>query len=97
MTFSILNTTTNKIISRHNVRPTGEHSSPNLRTDPLTTRNVVKSRHLHSDHPKDKEEPHTAIEEASTNASTSSPKKTIPEVDPNHLVGRTFLIPQEDV
>ena len=37
MNFSILNTTTNEVISRSNVRPTGKPAPPNLRIDPLTT------------------------------------------------------------
>ena len=45
MTFSILNTTTNKVISRSNVSPIGEPTSLNLMIDPLTTPEVVTSRH----------------------------------------------------
>ena len=96
MTFSILNITTNKVISRYNVRPAGEPSSPNLRIDPLAAPEVVNSRHLLSTHLEDNEEPHAATEQASHNDSNSSPKQTMPVIDPNDLVGRTFLILQED-
>ena len=41
MTFSILNTTTHKVINRSNVRPAGEPASPNLRIDPLTAPEIV--------------------------------------------------------
>ena len=48
MAFSILNTATNKVIHRSNVRPAGDSVSPNLRIDPLTAPEIVKSRHLPS-------------------------------------------------
>ena len=53
MTFSIINTTINKIISTYNIRTVGEPTSPNLRINPLTAPEVVTSRHPHSDYLED--------------------------------------------
>ena len=87
---------TEKVISRSNVRLAGEPSLPNLRIDPLTASDVVKSRHLPSNHPEDNEEHYAAIEQASHDASTSSHNKSMPILNPNDLVGRIFLLLQED-
>ena len=62
MTFSVLNITTNKVISKCNVRLAGEPTSPKLRIDPLTTPKVVKSRHLPSSYLEDNEESHASTE-----------------------------------
>ena len=97
MNFSILNITTNKVISGSNVRLVGESSSPNLRIETLTTPEVAKSYHLPSTNLEDDKETHEATEQASPNASNLSPKKTMPIIDPNNLVGSTFLILQEDI
>ena len=61
VTFSLLNATTNNVISRSNVMPTGEHASPNFIIFPLTAPEVVKSRHLPSDYIKDNEEAHADV------------------------------------
>ena len=53
MTFSILNTTTNKVISRSNVSLAGDNTLPNLMIDPLTTPEVTTPRHLPSVHLED--------------------------------------------
>ena len=50
ITFSILNITTNKVISRSNISLEVETISPNLRTDILTVSKVVKSWYLTSAH-----------------------------------------------
>ena len=55
MTFSVLNTAANKVISRYNVRSEDDPTSPNLRIDPLTVPEVVRSRHLPSVHLKDRQ------------------------------------------
>ena len=97
MTFSNLNTTTNIAISRYNSRPAGQPISPNLRTDPLTTHEVIKSRHLPSTNLENNEEPRVANKEALPTDSNSSPKQTMPIIAPSGLVGMTFLISQEDI
>ena len=56
MNFSIFNETTNKVISRSNVRLVGDPTSPNLIIEPLTMPEVVKYRHLPSDYLEDNEE-----------------------------------------
>ena len=56
MTFSILDWDTNKVISRHIVRPTGEPSSSNIRIDPLTKHAVVASHQPPSNCLNDNEE-----------------------------------------
>ena len=60
MTFSILKITTSEVISMSNFRPAGDPASANLRIDPLTTPEVVKYRHLPSDHVEENEEAHAA-------------------------------------
>ena len=96
MTFYVINTATNKVVSRHNIRAVDEPTSPNLRIDPITEPDVVTSRHLPSVHLNNDEESSAVTEDEAPNASTSSPKNTMPILDPHNLVGRTFLIPQED-
>ena len=96
MNFYILNTTTNKVISRSNVRAAGEPTSPNLRIDPLTEPKVVTSLHPPSNYFKDNEEAPAVTEEESPNDCASSHKNKMPILDPNDLEGRTFLISQED-
>ena len=49
MTFAMLNTNTNKVITRSNVRLESEPSSPNIRADPLTAPKVVKYLHVEND------------------------------------------------
>ena len=64
MTFSILNITTNKVISISNFRSAGEPSSPNLRVYSITTSEGVKYRRLTSNCFGDNEESHSFTEEA---------------------------------
>ena len=95
MAFSILITTTNKVINISSVRPAGDPASPNLRLDPLTTPEIVKSRHLpstleHSEEASPSAEPNAPDDHA---PSSTHP---MPILDPNDIVGRIFLIPQED-
>ena len=96
MTFSIINKTTNKVISRFNFSPAGEPTSPNLRIDSLTAPSVVAHSHLTSNYLEDHEKAPDAIKDEAPNASIISPNHKIPIIDPNEVVGRSFLIPQED-
>ena len=43
MTFKIINSSPNKTINRSNVMPYNDDESPNLRTDPVTSPEVIKS------------------------------------------------------
>ena len=43
MTFKILNVSNNKIINRSNVAPVNDSKSPDLRSDPLTYPELIKS------------------------------------------------------
>ena len=95
MIFSILKITTNKVISRSNVIPLGEPTSPNLIMYPLTTPEVVKSLHLPSNFLKDDKEAHDDAKTESPDSFTSPPKHAMPILDPNYIVSRTFLIVQE--
>ena len=45
MTFKIINISTNKIINRSAVRLKDDGRSPNLRADPLTSPELIKSLH----------------------------------------------------
>ena len=93
MTFSILNTATNKVINRSSVRPAGDPVSPNLRLGPLTTPEIVTSKHPPPtlDHI---EQPSTSAEPNASDDHAPSSTHPMPILDPNDLVGRTFLIPQ---
>ena len=86
----------NEVIIRFNFRPACEPVSPNLSIEPLTSSKVVKSRHFPSDYLEDKEEAPADTEQESHDDSVSLPKHAMPILDPKDLVGRTFLIPQED-
>ena len=96
MNFSILNATTNKVISISNVRLAGQPTSPNLRIDPLTVPEVVTSRHPPSDYIEDNEKDPDVTEEEPLNDSGSPPKHYMSIIDPSDLVGRSFLIPKGD-
>ena len=96
MKFSILNTTINKVISRSNVRPVGEPTPPNLKIGSLTASEVVTYLHPPSDYLEDNEQDTDVSEDEPFNAFPSSPKHKMPILDPNDLVGRTYLISKED-
>ena len=94
MNFSILNVSTNKFISRSNVRPVGDPSSLNLTIEPLTRTEVVKSRHrekndsnLTSTRLYDNSEPPAHNEHASPDNSTLTSEQTMLITDPKYLVG----------
>ena len=53
-------------------------------------------RHPPSDYLEDNEEAPVDTKNESADYSTSSPKHSMPILEPNDLVGRTFIIPQED-
>ena len=92
----MLNIATNKSVSRSNVRPADDPTSPNPRIDPLTAPKVFTSRHIPSVHLNNDEEALAVTEDEAPNASTSSPKHIILILDSHNLVGRTFIILQED-
>ena len=91
MTFKILNSSTNKIFTRSNVRPAKDDKSPNLRADPITSPKVIVS--LRDGNFKVEDLASTTTAEDSL--STSSSLRPIPIVDPLDLVGRTFLLNKE--
>ena len=88
MTFKVLNAETNKAILRSNVRPT-DNNNMNLRAEPLTSSEIVKSLHIHPI-------PSKNASSADESDSASVPKHTMPIIDPRNLVGRTFLIDKEE-
>ena len=92
-----LNITTHKVISRSNVIPAGEPTSPNFRIDPLTAPEIVKYRHLPFDYVEDYEATPADTEKESPGASASSPKYSMLILNPKGLTGSAFLIPQDDV
>jgi hypothetical protein len=87
MTFKILTDDTRKIIYRSNIRSALDPKSRNLRMDPLNDDPIldpiIKSRHDHA---------HSDSSNHGENLATP-----MPIVDPNDLMGRTFLMaPQPD-
>ena len=48
MTFKILNISTNKIINRYEVTPADDVNLPNVRSDPLTSPELIKSLYAYS-------------------------------------------------
>ena len=83
VTFSILNATTNKVISRSNIRIEGDPTSSNLRIDPLTAPKVVTSRHPPSNYLKNNEEAPAITEDEPPNSSISLPKHKMHIIDTN--------------
>ena len=83
LTYKILADDTNKVIYRSVVRTATDPSSRNLRTEM----------------DKDKE-PHPYIksrmDDEIENDDGTGPKQSMPIVDPDELIGRTFLLPQDD-
>ena len=84
MTFKILNSSTNKIINRSNVRSANDSKFLKLRANPITSPKVIAS--LRGDHSKDKD---STSEPTSSNLSST---KYVLIVDPQDLVGRDFLL-----
>ena len=91
MNFYIINTSTNKVVSRSNIRPTDEPTPPKLRIDLLTAPEVVTSRHFRSAHLKTDEEAPVATKDEAPNTSTSLTKHRMHLLDPHDIVGRIFL------
>ena len=89
MIFKILNTSTNKTISRSAVRPADGNTSHNLRADPLTSPDTIKS--LHDDSIANTEDTVSKDSE-----SPSSSKWYMHILDPIDLVGRAFLLNKDD-
>ena len=85
MNFKILNSSTNKIINRSTVRPADDTNSPNLRADPPTSPEVIKS--LHDDSITN------PTETASNNDESPSLSKWPMHIpDTSDLVGISFLL-----
>ena len=102
MTFKILNSSTNKIINRSNVRLARDKASPNLRDDPVTSPKVItllrgerlEAKDGASKTSQNEEDPDsgTSTKEISLPPSSS---KHVPVIDPNELVGSAFLLNKE--
>ena len=91
VTFKILNSSTNKILNRSDVRHVNDRKSPNIRTDPMTSPEAIKSFREE----KFKSEDHASKHESNDNSLPSSSMRSAPVVYPKDLVGRTFLIDKE--
>jgi hypothetical protein len=85
MTFKILTDDTRKIIYRSNIRSALDPKSRNLRMDPLNDElpvtPIIKSRH------------DSASGDSSAHGEVDC---AMPVVDPNDLVSRTFLMPEQE-
>ena len=87
ITFKILNSSTNKIMCVSNFRSVNYDESPNLRAYPVTSPEVIKS--LRDDAFKvEGSTSATTVEDSSSNSSSSI---SMPAVDSQDLVERTFL------
>ena len=83
---------TNKVVSRSNVRPTDEPTSPNLRIDPLTATEVVTFRHLPSARLENDEKKILLLSKMKLPMLLLfSPKHAMPILEPHDLVGGLFL------
>ena len=87
VTFKIPNSSTNKIINRSNGRPFNDSESHNLRDDPVTSTEVIKS--LRED--KFKAEDPASEFSPNDSSSPSSYMMYVPVVDPNDLVWELYL------
>ena len=102
VTFKIINSSTNKIINGSNVRIANYNTSSNLLGDPVTSPEVIKSLRQDNFEAEDatfktspnEEDPDskTPTKDSSSPFLSSAP---IYMVDPNDLVGRTFLMNKE--
>ena len=84
MTFKILTDDTRKIIYRSNIRSAVDSKTRNLRLDPVNDdikAPIIRSWHDSSPHGETRP------------ADTSLP---MPTIDPHDLVGRTFLLPEQE-
>jgi hypothetical protein len=81
MTFKVLTDDTRKIIYRSNIRSAADSKSRNLRLDPLN--DTVSSPIIRSRHD-------------SSHHGEGNVPPDMPIIDPHDLVGRTFLLPQEE-
>ena len=81
MTFKVLTDDTRKVIYRSNIRSAADSKSRNLRLDPIT--NTVSSPIIRSRH-----------DSSDHGEGTMPPDMQI--INPHDLVGRTFLLPQEE-
>ena len=88
MTFKIINYSTNKNSNKSNVRSANDNESPNLRADNIASPELIKS--LREDNFKDEDS--TSETPAKDSSSTSSSARPVPAVDPQDLLGRTFLL-----
>ena len=86
MTFKVLSTATNKVLSRSNLRP-ADDKCLTLRAKPLTLLEIVKSLH---------EQPPSSNNSSTDHDSASLPSNSVPILDPSNLVGRTFLVNKEE-
>ena len=94
MIFAIFDIKTNKFINRFNARLVGEPISPSIKAHPLTVPEVVKYRRVEND---DTELPSTHLgDNIEPSSSNPSPKKSMLIIDPKDLVGKSFLLLQED-
>ena len=91
MTFKIINISTNKIVNRSNVRPSNDDKHHNLRADAIASPKLIKL--LQEDNFKDEDS--TSRTPTKDSSSTFSSTRPMPAVDPQDLVGRTFLLNKE--
>ena len=102
MNFKILNSSTNKIINRSNVRLANDNRHLSLRANPVTSPEVIKSLR------EDKLEAEDPASETSSNnedpgsktstndsSSPSSSVRPMPVFDPNDIMGRKLLLDKE--
>lgn len=72
-------------MSRSNARP-ADNKNMDLRSEPLTLPEVVKTLH---------HEPPNSKDSSSADSTNTVPKKSMPILDSSNLVGRTFLFNKE--
>jgi hypothetical protein len=82
MMFIVLTYDTRKIIYHSNIQPAVDSKTCNLHLDPLN--NVVSSPVIRARH------------NSSHHGEGNAPTNTMPIINPHDLVGRTFLLPQQE-
>ena len=102
ITFKNLNTSTNKIINRCDVRLVNDKASSNLRADTVNSTEAITSlredqleaKDADSETSSNKEDPESGTS-TKERSSPSSSSKHVPAIDPNDLVESTFLLNKE--
>jgi len=97
LTYKILTDDTQKVVTRSRIRSALNEVAPNLRLDPIDGESIRKFVKFRGDSKREStNDNHAEDDQSSQPNPTPQPKLTIPVFDPSDLIGRTFLMDQEN-